>query len=96
MSLAPMLWGPLEDVANVWRSDVGYQVCLEVSRPDGRLQRDYVAWSPVVFGWRSRLKAHYRRGERMPQPRELIGVYPDFQQAADACEGHRKEESDAA
>lgn len=73
-------------------SDCGYRV--SVSGRDGEWV--YTAWGPEQPKWKTRLKMAYTKGDRIPQPRELIGCYPTPGEAAQACEDHKREATDAA
>lgn len=89
-------WQLVPNRRGIWRNGDGYQITRVVSRKGRRIDEQFVAWGAEVSGWRSRLRAVYAVGDRVPQPRKLIGVYPSMSRAMRACDEHQQEESDAA
>jgi hypothetical protein len=79
----------MDDAERCWREDArGYRIVR--CRVGERLR--YCAFAPEMDGERyaEQLRVRYRRGETVPQRREHLGCFDDFDGARQACINHRE------
>ena len=74
------------------RSDTGHQVSATRHGPADAARWQFVAWAPN--DQTVPLKAHYARGEPVPQRSQCLGIYPTAAAARAACEAHHTQQSE--
>lgn len=68
------------------RSDEGY--CISAVAGLHGVGWKFIAWSPEIPAWRQGEKQTYTRGESVPRPRVILGVFDNSDAAVRACEEH--------